>query len=79
MDLSLADFVVLVVLGSSLLVLMFTAISRSLHARAEARSAASRVICRLCLHAFEDHGHGKLVDCPQCGTANERGRSRRLG
>jgi hypothetical protein len=79
MDLPLADFVLLVVFGSSLLVLLFTAISRTLHARAEARSLAKRVVCRLCLHAFEDHGHGKLVDCPHCGAANERGRGRRLG
>jgi hypothetical protein len=79
MDLPLADFVLIVVLGSSLLVLLFTIISRTLHARAEARSLASRVICRLCLHAFEDHGHGKLVDCPHCGATNERGRGRRLG
>jgi len=79
MDLPLADFVVFVVFGSSLLVLLFTLVSRTLHARSEARSLASRIVCRLCLHAFEDHGHGKLVDCPHCGAANERGRSRRLG
>jgi hypothetical protein len=79
MDLPLADFVILVIVGSGLLVLFFTVVSRSLHARAEARSLASRLICRLCLHAFENHGHDKTVDCPYCGAANERGRSRRLG
>jgi hypothetical protein len=79
MELTLADFVLFVVFGSSFLVLLFTMISRSLHARSEARSLADRVICRLCLHAFEDHGHGKIVNCPQCGAANERGRGRRLG
>jgi len=79
MDLPLAEFVLIVVFGSSLLVLLFTVISRTLHARAEARSLANRVICRLCLHAFEDHGHGKLADCPHCGATNERGRGRRLG
>jgi hypothetical protein len=79
MELTLADFVLFVVFGSSFLVLLFTMISRSLHARSEARSLADRVICRLCLHAFEDHGHGKIVNCPHCGAANERGRGRRLG
>jgi hypothetical protein len=79
MELTLADFVLFVVFGSSFLVLLFTMISRTLHARSEARSLADRVICRLCLHAFEDHGHGKIVNCPHCGAANERGRGRRLG
>ena len=79
MDLTLAEFVLLVVFGSSLLVLLFTVVSRTLHARSEARSSARRIICRLCLHAFQEHGHDKLVDCPRCGAANERGRSRRLG
>jgi hypothetical protein len=77
MDLPLADFVLFVVFGSSLLVLLFTFVSRTLHARAEARSVAKRVVCRLCLHAFVDQGHDQLVDCPHCGAANERGR--RLG
>ncbi|RPJ35688.1 MAG: hypothetical protein EHM17_01485 [Verrucomicrobiaceae bacterium] len=79
MELTLADFVLFVVFGSSFLVLLFTLISRTLHARSEARSLADRVICRLCLHAFEDHGHGKITHCPQCGAANEKGRGRRLG
>lgn len=79
MDLPLADFVLLVVFGSSLLVLLFTAISRALHVRSEARSLGRRVICRLCLNAFEDHGHDKIIACPRCGAANERGRGRRLG
>lgn len=79
MDLPLADFVLLVIFGTGFLVLLFTVVSRTLHARAEARSLASRVICRLCLHAFEDQGNGKLVDCPRCGAANERGRARWLG
>jgi hypothetical protein len=79
MELTLADFVLFVVFGTGFLVLLFTMISRTLHARSEARSLAQRVICRLCLHAFEDHGHGKTVLCPQCGAANEKGRGRRLG
>ena len=79
MELTLADFVLFVVFGTCSLVLLFTMISRTLHARSEARSLKDRVICRLCLHAFEDHGHGKIVHCPRCGAANEKGRSRRLG
>ena len=79
MDLSLADFVLFVVFGACVLVVFFTLVSRTLHVRAETRSLAHRVICRLCLHAFQDTGHGRVVQCPNCGAANEKGRSLRLG
>ncbi len=79
MDLTLADFVLFLLLGTSALVVLLSAASRTLHNRAEARSLARRVICRLCLHAFETRERAKIVDCPHCGVANERGRSRRLG
>jgi predicted RNA-binding Zn-ribbon protein involved in translation (DUF1610 family) len=79
MDLTLADFVLFLLLGTSGLVVVFTMISRILHQRSEAQSLSRRVICRLCLHAFETEERGNTVDCPHCGAANERGRSRRLG
>ncbi|MEO5913132.1 MAG: hypothetical protein ABIS50_02790 [Luteolibacter sp.] len=79
MDLTLADFVLFVVLGSFALVPFFAVISRTLHNRVEKRSLANRVICRLCLHAFEDTSHVRTVDCPVCGATNEKGRSRKLG
>jgi hypothetical protein len=79
MTVTLADFVLFVLLGTSLLVLVFAVVSRTLHNRAEYQSLAGRTICRLCLHAFEAKDPGKIVDCPHCGAANERGRSRRLG
>ncbi len=79
MDLTLTDFVFDVVLGSCVTVILFAFVSRSHHARVEKRSLANRVICRLCLHAFEDTSHVKTVDCPICGATNEKGRSRRLG
>jgi hypothetical protein len=79
MDLTLADFVLFVVFGSCALVVTLTVLSRTLHARSESRSLARRVVCRLCLHAFEDHGHAPVVNCPHCGAANEKGRGRSLG
>ena len=79
MELSFADFVLLAVFGSCALVIFCTVVSRTLHARAESRSLARRVICRLCLHAFETTATGKIVACPACGAANEKGRGRRLG
>ena len=79
MDLTLNNFVLLVLLGSFALMLFFAVVSRSLHARAERRSLAHRVICRMCLHAFEDSSHVGTVECPICRAVNEKGRSRRLG
>ena len=79
MDLSFTDFVWFILIGSCLLVLLLAMISRTLHARTESHSLARRIICRLCLHAFEDRGSQKIVHCPQCKAANERGRSRLLG
>ena len=79
MELTLADFVLFVIFGTAFLVLLFTMCSRTLHARSESRSLRDRVICRLCLHAFQNHGHDKIVSCPRCGAANEKGRGRQLG
>ncbi len=79
MNISLGDFVLFVLLGTSSLVVVFAIVSRTLHNNAEARSLARRTICRLCLHAFETRDREKIVRCPHCGAANERGRSRRLG
>ena len=78
MELTITEFVVCVIFGACFLVLIFTAVSRILHARSESRSLADRFICRLCLHAYEDHSHTKITDCPQCGAANERDRNRRF-
>ena len=79
MELTLTEFVLLVVFGSCLLVPFFTMVSRTLHARSEARSLQARLICRLCLHAYQDFGPGKIVHCPRCGAANQRGHDPRKG
>jgi uncharacterized membrane protein YhaH (DUF805 family) len=73
MELTITDFVLFVVFGACLLVPLFSVVSRTLHARSEARSLAARFICRLCLHAYQDFGPTKVVACPRCGAANERG------
>lgn len=79
MDLTLTEFVMLCLLGSSGLVVVLTVVSRTLHARSEARSLTDRVICRLCRHAYEEHGQTRITYCPRCGAANEKGRHRNLG
>ena len=79
MDLTLADFVLFVLLGTAALIVILAIGSRTLHNRNEYQSLTKRVICRLCLHAFETRETTKTVACPHCGAANERGRSRKLG
>ena len=76
MDLTLAEFVALVLFGSGGMVLLFTLISWLLHARAERRVLGRRMDCRLCLHAFEhQNGSGsKTIECPACGVLSERSR-----
>lgn len=79
MDLSLADFVLLLLLGSFGLIVLFTLVSRFNRNSSECRSLSRRVICRLCLHAFETTSREKTIDCPQCGVANERRGGHRPG
>ncbi len=79
MDLTLADFVLTLVIGSFVLVIFCAVISRILHERVEKQAIANRTVCRLCLFAFEDSSHVRTVHCPACGAINEKGRSRRLG
>lgn len=73
MELTLNEFVVAVLGGACALVLVFSLISRGVRRGSEVRSSARRVVCRLCLHAFEAADKG-VVDCPHCGAANETGR-----
>jgi Zn finger protein HypA/HybF involved in hydrogenase expression len=71
MRLTLTEFAVLAVCVPMILVFVATIISRTSRVRAETRAVARRVICRLCLHAFETT-HSDVVECPRCGAANER-------
>jgi hypothetical protein len=73
MELTITDCVMWALAGSSGLVLVCAMISRYLHARSEHRSLARRVICRLCLYAFEDSSRDRNVKCPACGALTEKG------
>jgi rubrerythrin len=71
MTLTLADFVLAVLAGSGALMLLTAIASRVFHARHEKQSRRRRAVCRLCLHAWEDHDGGPTIACPACGTTNE--------
>jgi len=76
MELTITEFVLWALGGSAGLVLCCALLSRFLHRRAERKGLARRVICRLCLHAFEDSSRDQVVKCPVCGALTEK-RSRR--
>jgi hypothetical protein len=79
MELTLADAVLWVLMASFALGLLGALTSRYFHARTERRALARRVICRLCLHAFEDSSRESIVACPACHALTEKGRPRSLG
>ncbi|MBK1883192.1 hypothetical protein JIN85_12255 [Luteolibacter pohnpeiensis] len=77
MELTLIEFVLTVIIGSCGFILLALVISRSMRGRAERRSLRRRIICRLCLHAFEARNSEPVVRCPECGVANEHQNLRR--
>jgi hypothetical protein len=73
-DLTLTEFAVAVVGASLLWVVAAVAVSRWSNANAERRALRDRVVCRICCHVFEERSRLRVVECPECGAANERGR-----
>lgn len=73
MELTLNEAVTGLVVGSMLLVLLFAFISRGHRLGGRARVAARIVVCRLCLHAYQQEDRSPLSDCPRCGARNQRG------
>lgn len=72
MDLTLTDFVLIVLLGSGALVVIAGWLSRSTHRRERKQAMAHRVICRICLSAFIEESDQRVVACPQCHSLNEK-------
>jgi hypothetical protein len=72
MELTIAEFAMWVLVGSAAAVLGCALISRYLHRRTEQAGLARRVICRLCLHTFEDVSRDRVVQCPACGALTQK-------
>lgn len=79
MELSLNEFVTLVVSASLVMVAGASLISRYLHIRAESRLVRMRMVCRLCGNRFICEQSGKNCDCPACDQPNLRRRNGKLG
>jgi len=78
-ELTLTEMALAVVIGALLSVGLLTLLSGLRH-RADERSAGRRrMICRDCGHAWEQPGRERMVECPDCGVLNRKGRDQRLG
>ena len=78
-DLTIEELILWMISVPIVLVGMFTLIS-SLKRRASRRVARHHIVsCRVCGHLYMDRSRERDPHCPECGRANGRGRSRRLG
>lgn len=73
MDLLLNEFVVAVLWVGLLAVAIHAGIGWLSRRRVESRARRRRLICRLCMQAYEDAGNERVIACPRCGAPNERG------
>ncbi len=59
-----------VLLGSLLLIVCVSVVSRFLHYKSERNLVKPRCECRLCGNVYTDAGGGKVNHCPACNAAN---------
>jgi predicted Zn-ribbon and HTH transcriptional regulator len=79
MELSLSEFVLVVVSSSLIMVASASVVSRFLHHRAESRIGATRTVCRLCGNVFVSGHAGKLSHCSSCNSLNRHKGNGKLG
>lgn len=79
LEISFDDFAI-TVLALSFLVLLILLLSCNSISRQNRRRALRRIMtCSICGHIYSDESSEKIVDCPACGRANQRGRDKSLG
>ncbi|MFC4994175.1 hypothetical protein [Rubritalea tangerina] len=68
------------VLVFAMLMLGFLLVGRNSTDRQLRRRARREIMsCSVCGHLYQDKSGQKIVECPQCGRANLRGRDKSLG
>ncbi len=78
-EISFNDLAVSVV-SLTLLILGFLQLGRVSAAMQRKRKVRREVIqCSVCGNFYKDTTGERVVDCPECGRANRRGRDRSLG
>lgn len=71
-ELSLAEYCIIIVIAALVLVTLFGWISKFAHFNALNRVRRKRRLCDLCLTVWEDDSKAKIIPCPKCGRLCER-------
>lgn len=78
-DLTMEEFILWMVCVPMVMIGAYSFLA-SMKRRAIIRSARRQIVsCRVCGHLYIDRSREQDPLCPECGRANERGRSRKLG
>lgn len=75
MEFTLTEFALTVICASGAIVCLLSFLSWWTARQNEKRSLRMRIICRLCLHAYEESEDVGLSQCPDCRTQNKRNTS----
>lgn len=68
------------VIGIPLMAITLVKLIGGLRRRARKRGLRQEIVrCRICGHLYKDKTRERFPGCPECGSINERGKSRRLG
>lgn len=79
LEISFEDLALTVLALSFLLLMLLLASWNSRFRQKRRRTLRSIVTCDICGHLYHDESGEKIIDCPQCGRANQRGRDKSLG
>lgn len=78
-ELTIEDFI-LWMISLPMVMIGLHAIWANMKRRASINSARRHIVnCRVCGNLYQDRSRERHPACPECGRANQRGRSRRLG
>jgi len=78
-ELTMEEFI-LWVIGVPILGVIFYSLIAGIRRSAKIRANRLQIVsCRVCGNLYKDRSRERSPDCPECGRANDRGESRRLG
>ena len=78
-DLTMEDFILWMISVPMVIVGLFTFLSLLKRRAAKKLTRRHIVNCRICGNLYVDRTREFSPSCPECGRANERGRSKKFG